>query len=171
MLNITLITVGKIKEKYFTDAISEYSNMEKQIIAELGLNDGQRYIYEAKKRIIEFEKTLGLDFFREEVLKMRDLFRIKTLISGTNNINLDGKDNLNTQKLSLSNGDGEIFNCKKVAEMIYRGTIFIEIEFLKDLRVCPFNYYVLSTDNNTQLLTLVEVKALNKELDLIRDKL
>ncbi len=25
MINITLITVGKIKEKYFTDAISEYS--------------------------------------------------------------------------------------------------------------------------------------------------
>ena len=24
MLNITLITVGKIKEKYFTDAVNEY---------------------------------------------------------------------------------------------------------------------------------------------------
>ncbi len=152
-------------------AIAEYSELEKEIIAKLGLDAGQRFIYEAKREILEFEKALGIDFFREDVLKMRDLFKIKTLVSKASEIVISKKDSLKEQRLILTNDSDEDFLCEQLAQITHNGEVFIEIEFLVDIRVCKFNYYVLHTDKNFQKLTLVEDKELIKVLDSEREKL
>lgn len=152
-------------------AIAEYSELEKEIIAKLGLDEGQHFIYEAKCEILEFEKSLGVDFFREEVLKMRDLFKIKALVSKNSEILVSKKDNLKAQKIILSNSNGEDFSCEKSAQITHNGEIIIEIELQEDLRVGKFNYYVLHIDKNCQKLTLIEDKELIKVLDAKREKL
>lgn len=152
-------------------AIAEYSDMEKKIIAELGLDEGQRVIYGIKKKIVEFEKELGISFFGESVLKMRDLFRIKQLFSNSSEINVNEKDNLETQRLVLTNSAGESIRCEKTAEITHNGSLYIELELLEDIRVCVFNYYLFSNSDNRQTLRLVEDKQLEKILDEKRDKL
>lgn len=152
-------------------AIAEYSDMEKKIIAELGLDDGQKVIYEIKKKVVEFEKELGISFFGEEILRMRDLFRIKRLFSKKGEISVSDKDNLETQKLTLTNNDGELLKCEKTAQITHNGSLYIELEILEDIRVCVFNYYVFKQSDNCQSLVLVEDKALEKILDGKRDKL
>ena len=151
-------------------AIAEYSEMEHKIIDELGLDEGQRVIYEIKKRVVEFEETIGKDFFREDVLKLRDLFRFKRLLAKPYEIKLGQSDNLDTQDLVLTNNDGETFRCEKVAQIAHNGSQYVEIELREDVRICVFNYYLVA-DDACRELRLVEDRDLVKLLDTKRDRL
>lgn len=152
-------------------AIADYSSMEDRIMLELGSDKGQRVIYEIKKKAVEFEESIGKDFFRIEVLKLRDLFRIKQLFSNKGEIKIIGKDNLKVQSLVLTNGEGEKLKCNKVAEIIHNGASYLELELLEDLKICTFNYYVTEDKDGSQALRLIEDRALVKLLDEKRDKI
>ena len=152
-------------------AIAEYSSMEDEIIEKLGLDEGQRFIYEVKREILKLEETLGTSFFRESVLKLRDLFTIKVLFSSSSEINVSEKDNLKEKTLVLTNKDKVSFNYKQWAKITHNGEIFIELELMEELRVGKFKYYKIEITEKGQKLTLVENKELEKELDKKRDKL
>ena len=151
-------------------AIAEYSDMERKIIDQLGLDEGQRVIYEIKKRVVEFEETIGKDFFREDVLKLRDLFKFKRLYAKPYEIRLGKTDNLDTQNLVLKNNDGDTVRCEKVAQITHNGSQYVEIELHEDVRICVFNYY-LTADDACSELRLVEDRDLVKLLDSKRDRL
>ncbi len=152
-------------------AIAEYSEMEKEIIEKLGLDEGQRFIYEVKKEILELEEKLSTSFFREDVLKLRDLFKIKVLFSHSSEIDVNEKDNLKQKSLILTNKDKDSFSYKQWAKITHDGEIFIELELMEELRVGKIKYYKLEITENGQKLTLVENKELEKALDVKRDKL
>lgn len=152
-------------------AIAEYSAMEEEIIEKLGLDEGQRFIYEVKKEILALEEKLGTSFFREDVLKLRDLFKIKVLFSDSSEIDVNEKDNLNQKSLILTNKNKESFSYKQWAKITHNGVVFIELEHMEELRVGKIKYYKLEITETGQKLTLVENKELEKELDVKRDKL
>lgn len=151
--------------------IASCRDIEKEILAELGRDAGQHLIRDVKAGVLPFEEELGLTFFKDDVERLTDLFRTKTLFPVTDEIELDYFDNLEARPIKLKNAEGEIFNFEKAAEMRYLGSVYLELELLDDLKVGKFNYYKLEKRTEGQRLTLVEDKDTNDDLEDIRERL
>ena len=134
-------------------AIGKYEEIEKKIFAELGARKGEETIYEQVKKAVEFEKELGVYFFADKAKKMEELFRIRTLYSPNNEVELTKENNFTVQKVFLVNLNGEKLAFEKMAQVAYAGQIYLELVYSGETRIRALNYYkVKQTPNGQQFL-------------------
>jgi len=152
-------------------AIGDYEKMEKQIIDELGKVQGERVIYEEKKKAVEFEKTLGVYFFADAVERMEELFKVRTLFSPSCEVLFADEDNLDEQTVVLYNAKGEKLTFDKFAQVRYRGTLYVELVIPEKTKIRALNYYKVEETENGQKFTMEEDEAVFEELWALVDEL
>jgi hypothetical protein len=145
-------------------AIGDYEKMEKRIIDELGKEQGERVIYEEKKKAAEFEKTVGVYFFGDAVERMEEWFEIKVLYPTDGEITLTKENNFLEQNLLLRNEQGLKIPFKKTAQTTYRGVIYLELISLQNRKIRGVNYYTVEQTDNGQKLVLLEDEKLYETL-------
>ena len=154
--------------------IAECEDFERKIIDELGREEGEIVIYEAKKEVLRIERELEMVFFAPQVERMEALFKLRVLFPTEADITVTQEDYLDffgEQTVVLKNKKGEKFSFAKYAQITYRGCIYLELELLEDMNIKKFVYYKLDSEGEEQRLTLVEDEATERELDKRRDRL
>lgn len=149
-------------------AIAAYENMEKEILAELGRDEGQLVIYEEKKRAAELEKELGGKVLADAVERLEALFSKKHLFPAPGDIDTSKEDNFDEAHLTLLNSKGEKLRFEVWSQLHYKGKLYIELELHEDLKTQKMNYYRVVSPTE---LVLVEDESEDKALDKARDRL
>ena len=152
-------------------SISHYEQVEKKIIAELGLLRGRQAILEVKKSVLDTESELGLDFFAGQADALDGLIRTMTLYAREGALDLNRPDNLDEQEVNLVNLFGEYLRYKTSSKISYGGRCYVELERLEEIKALTFSYYLAEFNGQGYCLTLVEDRELVRALDDARDAL
>jgi len=152
-------------------AIGKYRDIENEIIKKYGWEQGQKIIYEVKKRAVEYEKSIGADFFRQNIEILHDVLRTITLYETDVVIKTSSASNKKSQEITLANADGELFKCIKSAQLNCLDATYFEIVLPIDLRCRKYNYYRLETTTNGRKFILEQEEEIIKELDRLYDSL
>ena len=137
-------------------AICDYEKAEKAMKEELGRDAAEAIMYEQKKRVLEFEKTLGTHFFLDQVEKLEALFAARVLFAKEGEFSVAEQDCLCEENVVLTNGKGERLHFEKNAQLTYRRRTYVELVIKEDLRMRQLNYYRLEKAPGGYKLTLEE---------------
>ena len=150
--------------------IAKYQEMEKEILATLGREAGEKAILDIKRQVLPLERELGMTYFATEVAKMEATIALRTLISPKKGGLLYHRECLGEGEVTLQNPYGQSFLFERSAEFIFDGALYVELELLERLPVCAFLYYEVEAMGEDYCLTCVEDKEKIKALDARRDE-
>ena len=145
-------------------ANAKVEELEKEIIAHFGKEEGRTFICTVKKEMAAFEKEIGVRFYADDAERMETLLRIRVLFSPKNEIEITAEDNVDEQPLNLSNEKGESLRFQKNSLLHHRNAIYTELEFLEEARGKKLHYYKLEQTKDGQKLIMEEDEAVDKEL-------
>ena len=148
-------------------SIGEYRDMERELIATIGLDDAQEVILKCKRVVAEIERCRGIVFFGEEVEKLENILAIKHLTIPTP-LRIDRQENMDMMDMCLPNDKGEKYHFRTWSVLHLEGEAYIELELLEDMTVGKFNYYHIENTSPISL-TLVEDNTLVRRLDERRE--
>ena len=145
-------------------AISKYEDKEKEIIANFGKEKGEKIICEQKKKVAKFEKTLGIYFFADDVLRFSQRAKITVLYSDKEQLNFTEDDNLDSQFIYLTNDFGDKLSFEKTGQFLHRGKIYLELILQENFKIRQLNYYHVEELEDSYRLTLEEDEKIFEEL-------
>ena len=145
-------------------AKAQCDNFEKEIVAVYGKTEASKIIYEQKIKIVEFERELGVYFFSDEVLRLKQLNSIGELYSTKEQLILTEEDNLNSQAITLKSTDGNLIQCQKTGQFYYLGKIYLEICLPDEYKIRQLNYYKIEELKDCYRLILEEDNAIFEQL-------
>ena len=115
-------------------AIGDYRDIERELIATIGLDEAQEVILERKREVAKREKSRGIVFYSDEVEKLENILAIKHLTIPTS-IRIDRQENMDMVDMTLSNGKGETYHFLSWSVLHLEGKSYIELELKEDMRV------------------------------------
>lgn len=138
---------------------------EEEIIAELGLQQGERVIYEEKKKVLKLEKELGVRFFEGDVERLEALFKVRVLFPFPEQTKMKAEENLIEENWILINADGECFQVEKYAQLRYKNALYVELIFPEEIKLKrKLNYYKVEKTKRGIRFVLVEDNELYEKL-------
>lgn len=146
-------------------ASAKCSNKEEEIVAELGLEQGERVIYEEKKKVLKLEKELGIRFFEDDVERLEALFKVRILYPLSAQTVIKDEENLTEENWVLANADGECFQLEKYAQLRYKNALYVELIFPDEIKLKrKLNYYKIEKKKSGTRFVLVEDEELFEKL-------
>lgn len=134
-------------------------DIEKQIIAELGKDDGQQIINEIQFEVAKFEKSIGVEIYTHEVNKIIALNKLKNLHSVSSNLTITENNNVIEECITLENANNERFDFRKTGQYKYNDINYFELELLTNLEHArEYNFYIYRIEeiNNIQNFIMEE---------------
>lgn len=146
-------------------AIGAYRDMEDEILAELGRDDGLRVILDEKRRVLPHEQRLGFAFFAADVQRLETRFLICRLYASELDLPILATDTVEELQITLSDANGKPLRFKRITQIRHEGNIYLECELLEDM-LPPYNlcYYLVTQTAGGFFLTLIEDEELRNTL-------
>ena len=163
---------GLIEQIDAVIAIARVDDTEAEIIASLGVEQGELLILDCLERIVNVERDRDRYFFRERLERLKNLRSIRVLRPTETELEITLSDNGEFEEIDITNADGERIPFVKSGQIRYNGSVYIELS-VNDMRKIgrPLCHYLVDQDAGGIVLRLVEDVELSDRLyDIIEHK-